>query len=168
MSQGSHRLAIWLLTRYSVDSWRESFIGDLIEQYEERGAWWYWRQILGAVRTHVAGLLLTATQTRVPAVQCAEYICDVVLWILLGACGLIQVPLYTALFIGRMPLTKFEGSLLIAVSILVGASLIGAAIAVREIRIRMAPRDRTPRFVVRERTVVRGGSGSPLDRSRLS
>lgn len=141
MSQGSHRIAIWLLTRYSADTWCESFIGDLIEQYEERGAWWYWWQVLGAVRTHVASLLLTATRTRVPAVQCAEYICDAVLWILLGACGLIQVPLYMALFIGRMPLTKFEGSLLIAVSVLVGASLIAAAIAVREIRLRMVSRD---------------------------
>ncbi len=113
-----------------------------MEQYEQRGGWWYWRQTLGAVRAHAVGHLVTAAETHAPAAQCAAYICDVVLWIVLGACGFIQLAICTALLVGRTPLTKSEASLIIAISVSIGAALIAAAVAVREIRIRMALRER--------------------------
>ena len=135
MSTGERqRLATWVLTRCTPEYRRESLIGDVIEQYEERGAWWLWRQALGAVRAHTIRLLLTATETRVPA---AEYIGDLVMWIALGMCGLIQLPIYADLFISWTPLIRSELSIAI-VSAVIGAGLIGAATTAHGLRMRAA------------------------------
>lgn len=134
MSRGEpQRLATWLLTRCTSDYRRDSFIGDLMEQYEERGGWWYWRQALGAVRAHTVRLFLTAAETEVPA---AEYIEDIVMGIALGMFGLIQLPIYAVLLISWTPLSRSELSMTV-VSTMIGAALIGAA-TVHEIRMRTA------------------------------
>ena len=135
MSSGERqRLATWVLRRCTPDYRRDSLIGDLIEQYEERGAWWFWRQALGAVRAHTVGLILTATEREVPA---AEYIGDLVMWIALGMCGVIQLPIYANLFISWTPLIRSELSITV-VSGMIGADLIGAATTAHGLRIRAA------------------------------
>jgi hypothetical protein len=129
---GRQRLATWILTRCTSDYMRDALIGDLLELYEERGSWWYWRQILGAVRAHPVRLLWSAVETRVPA---AAFIDDLVIGVALGMCGLIQLPIYALLFIGWTPMTRSESSIVI-VSTLIGAALIAAATTVHEIRMR--------------------------------
>jgi hypothetical protein len=105
-----------------------------MEQYEERGGWWYWRQALGAIRAHSVQLLLTATETDVPA---AEYIGDLVMWIALGIFAFIQLPIYADLFITWTPLLRSD-LCTVVVSAMIGAALIGAATTVHEIRMRKA------------------------------
>jgi hypothetical protein len=52
------RLATWILAQIAPDYRRDSFLGDLIEQYEQgRPAYWYWRQV-GAVMGLVSARLL--------------------------------------------------------------------------------------------------------------
>lgn len=41
------RIALWLLERFGPDN--EPLIGDLIEQFETRSRWWFWRQVLAAL-----------------------------------------------------------------------------------------------------------------------
>jgi hypothetical protein len=128
------RLATWILTRCTSDYRRDSFIGDLMEQYEERGGWWYWRQVLGAVRAHSHRLLLTAAESDVAA---TEYIGDLILWIALGMYGVIQVSVYAMLLIGSMLPIRSNSSIL-AVGAMIFVALLGAATAVHEIRMRTA------------------------------
>jgi len=127
------RLATWILTRCAFDYRRDSFIGDLIEQYEERGGWWYWRQALGALRTHSATLLVTAAETG----PTAEVIGDLILGIALVGYGCIQLGIYANLFIGWTPM-RSDLSSLIVVSTMIGAALIGAAVTLHKIRLRAA------------------------------
>ena len=128
------RLATWVLTHCTPEYLRDALIGDLLEQYEQRGGWWYWRQALGAVRANAVRALLSATKTNVPA---AEFVGDLVTWIALGMFGLIQLPVYVELFFGETPLLRSAmGSA--PVSALIVAVLMGAATAAREIRTRMA------------------------------
>jgi len=55
------RLATWLLAHISPGYRRDSFIGDLIEQYRQgRNARWYWRQVAVALGLAGARLLRTA------------------------------------------------------------------------------------------------------------
>jgi hypothetical protein len=135
-SREPQRLATWVLSRCTPDYRRESLIGDLMEQYQQRGGWWYWRQALGAARAHSVRLLLTATETQVPA---AEYIGDLVMWIALGMCAVIQLAIYSILVISLTPLIASEVSVVV-VGALLAASLFGAVTTAHEIRIRTAAR----------------------------
>jgi len=128
------RLAIWVLMRCTSDYERDSFIGDLIEQYEERGGWWFWRQILGAVRARLVGLVSTAKETRV---QATEFIGDLIMWIALGMCALIQLPIYANLFISWTPLGSSEQRTVV-VSVLIAGFVIGAATTAHRIRMKAA------------------------------
>lgn len=96
MSSGHPRLATWILTHCAPEYRRDSFIGDLIEQYGARGSWWYWRQALGAVRTYSLTRLLTATEPGVPA---AEYVADLVTAIALALFAFNQVPFFAEVFL---------------------------------------------------------------------
>jgi hypothetical protein len=123
------RLATWILRRCTPAFRRDSFIGDLMEQYEERGGCWYWRQALGAVRARSTDLLVSATEAEVPA---AEYVGDLFMSILLGMCGLTQLLLYVVLVITLIR----SGFSIVVVSVLVGTASIGAATRAHEIRMR--------------------------------
>jgi hypothetical protein len=128
------RLATWILTRCTSDYQRESFLGDLSEQYEERGVWWYWRQALGAVRAHIIRLVVIATETRV---QATEFIGDLIMWVALGLCALVQLPIYADLIISWTPMIRSEPKIIV-VSAMIGAALIAAATTAHEIRLRAA------------------------------
>ena len=128
------RLATWLLTRCTSDYRRESLIGDLLEQYEQRGECWYWRQALHALRLHLARKLLDATERRVSV---AEFIGDLALWIVLVLFSLMQFPVYVAVFFGDTPLIRSQVGLGV-VSALTVLALMGAATLTHEIRSRTA------------------------------
>jgi hypothetical protein len=128
------KLATWILMRCAADYRSESFIGDLIEQYEERGDWWYWRQALGAVRTHSVRRLSTATNTNR---QTAELLGDLIIGIAFIVFGSLQLAIYSRLIIGWTRL-RSDLSSLIVVSTMIGAVLIGVAAAVHESRRRTA------------------------------
>jgi hypothetical protein len=131
MSRGEpQRLATWLLTRCTPEHRRDSLVGDLIEQYEDRGGWWYWRQALGAVRAHAVRLLVTATESEVPAAECIE---DLVVWVALAIFASIQLPIYADLFISWTSLIRSDLSI-IAVSTAIASALIGAATTIQVIR----------------------------------
>jgi hypothetical protein len=127
------RLATWILTRSASDYGRDSFIGDLVEQYEERGGWWYWRQVLGAVRARFSTTLATAVARQIPA---AEFIGDLVMWIVLGVCGCFQLLICAVLLLIWTPLANSDLGIFLG-SILVGGILIGV-VAAHEIRSRRA------------------------------
>lgn len=137
MSRGEpQRLATWILTRCASDYGRASFIGDLVEQYEERGGWWYWRQVLGAVRARSFMALANAMARQIPA---AEFIGDLVMWIVLGTCGCMQLMICGGLLLSWTPLMNSDLGLYLG-STLVGSILIGAVAAAHEIRSRTARR----------------------------
>ena len=125
------RLATWILTRCTSEQQRESFLGDLVEQYPERGAWWYWRQTLGAVRAHCVRLVVASTENELPVVQ---FIGDLILWVALGMCALIELPIYAELIISWTPLVQSQLSIT-AVSIVIGALVFVAATIVHRLRI---------------------------------
>ena len=127
-------VATWVLTRIAPDYERDAFIGDLIEQYEERGGWWFWRQVLGAVRAHFVRLVIHATETRV---QATEFIGDLIMWIALGMCALIQLPIYADLLISWTPLMRSQQSIVV-VSALIAGGLIGGATTAHQIRTKTA------------------------------
>ena len=127
-------VATWVLTRCAPDYERDAFIGDLIEQYDERGGWWFWRQVLGAVRAHVFRVVMHATKTRV---QATEFIGDLIMWIALGMCALIQLPIYADLLISWTPLIRSQQSIGV-VSGLIAGGLIGAATTAHQIRTKAA------------------------------
>ena len=128
------RVATWVLTRCAADYEREAFIGDLIEQYDERGGWWFWRQVLSAVRAHFVRLAIHATETRV---QATEFIGDLIMWIALGMCALIQLPIYADLLISWTPLIRSQQSIGV-ISALLAGGLIGAATTAHQIRTKAA------------------------------
>ena len=54
MNKPAPRLATWLLIRFSSGPHGEAIAGDLMEQYAaHRSTWWYWRQVLSAIRADV-------------------------------------------------------------------------------------------------------------------
>jgi hypothetical protein len=128
------KLATWILMRCAADYRSESFIGDLIELYEERGDWWYWRQALGALRTHSVRRLSTATDTNG---QTAELLGDLIIGVAFIVFGSLQLAIYGRLVI-RWTQLRSGLSSLIVVGTMIGAVLIGATAAVREIRRRTA------------------------------
>jgi hypothetical protein len=131
MSAGRH-LATWILTHCAPDYRGDSFVGDLIEQYEQRGPWWYWRQALGALRVHAIRRLSSARETDVPA---AEYVGDLMMAIALGVFALNQLPFYAEMLIGTTRLAR-SPSTMVVVSAVIGAALLGAVAIAHAIRIR--------------------------------
>lgn len=132
-----HRIATWLLTRCTSGYRHDSFIGDLLEQYEERGGWWYWLEAVGALRVHTGRLLIAAMERDVAA---AEFIGDLISWIALGACALLQLGIFAGFFgslVYRTHLIRLEPSLVVSGSMIVIA-LLGAAITVQGTKIRTA------------------------------
>jgi hypothetical protein len=141
MSTGERqRLATWVLTLFTPEYMRDSLIGDLVEQYEVRGAWWYWRQALGAVKARTQSVLLASTQTEVPA---AEFIGDLVLSIALCLSGCGQICVYTSLLFRWTPFIRSDIGLLIG-SALMGSALICVVAAAHVIRTRTFRQLRTP------------------------
>ena len=54
MTAQAPRVATWLLVRFSSGPHGEAIAGDLLEQYLARPSrWWYWRQVLSAIRANV-------------------------------------------------------------------------------------------------------------------
>jgi len=132
MSGVGERLATWILTRCAPDYRGDSFLGDLIEQYEQRGAWWYWRQALGALRVHMLQRLSSAHATEVPA---AEYVGDLMMAIALGVFAFNQLPFYAEMLIGTIRLSRSPWCMVI-VSASIGAALLSAVVIGRAIRTR--------------------------------
>lgn len=135
MSRQQQRLATWLLTRCAPEYQRDSFLGDLWEQYEERGAWWYWRQVLGAVRLHTLSRFVSSSESDVPV---GEFICDLVMTIALIIFAVNQLPMYAVLFLSSTSLSRSQFSTAI-VSGSMGAIVMAAVIVARGIRRRALP-----------------------------
>lgn len=133
----SQRLATWILTRCTADYGRESLIGDLIEQYETRGRWWYWRQVLGAIRTRSIRVLLAATETHLPA---ADFIADLIMCVALAIFCLMQLSICARLLLIWMGLIRSE-LMIIVVSPLIGVALITTTRLAHELQLRL---DRGP------------------------
>lgn len=126
------RLATWILTRCTSEYRRESLLGDLMEQYQQRGPWWYWWQALGALRAHTLRLILATTENEVRVV---DFVGDLVLWLALGMCALIELPIYADLIISWTPLVRSERSIT-AASVTMGALVVVAAITAHRLRTR--------------------------------
>lgn len=126
------RLATWILEHCTSDYRRDSLMGDLLEQYRERGACWYWLQALSAVRVRALRSVVTATETEVSA---AEFIGDLVWWTALGICGCGQLALCAAVLV-RSTSTGMSGLYVAVVSALIAAVFIGGARAAHEIRMK--------------------------------
>jgi hypothetical protein len=64
------RLATWILAHVAPDYRRESFIGDLIEQYGQgRTARWYWSQVGAVIGVATARLLRAAISVSAAALM---------------------------------------------------------------------------------------------------
>ena len=123
-------LLIWLLNRCAPEYGHDSFVGDLLEQYELRGAWWCWRQALGAVRARAIRGLVTGPESDVPI---ADYIGDLVISSSLGIFALIALRTYAELIIGWITATRSEFSTIV-VSISIGVGLTAAVAIFHELR----------------------------------
>jgi hypothetical protein len=134
------RVATWILAHCTSDYQRESLLGDLREQYEDRGGWWYWRQALSAVRTHIIRVVVTAAERPV---QAAEFIGDLIMWVALGLCALIQLPIYADLLISWTPLVRSEPKIIV-VTAMIAAALVVAAATVHGIRARRLELSESP------------------------
>jgi hypothetical protein len=54
MTARTPRVATWLLLRFSSGPHGEAIAGDLMEQYATHPSrWWYWRQVLSAIRADI-------------------------------------------------------------------------------------------------------------------
>ena len=54
MIKGAPAVATWLLIRFSSGPHGEAIAGDLLEQYAAHPSrWWYWRQVLSAIRAGI-------------------------------------------------------------------------------------------------------------------
>lgn len=136
MSSRAPRVATWILERCISDYQTDSFIGDLIEQYRERGRWWYWRQALGAMRIRAFRALTAVTETKAPTADVFE---DIVAWIALAACSWYQVAIFAYVLLSWIPLIR-SNSAAIIVSVLIDIALMAAAGAGSVIRVRMNPK----------------------------
>lgn len=166
--QEPHRFATWLLTRCTSDYRRDSFIGDLLEQYEERGGWWYWLEAVAALRVHTGRLFFSAMERDIPA---AEFIGDLLTWVALGACGLVQLGIYAHLLgvvVYRPHLVDSEPSFVVGISMIV-LPLIGAAITVQRAKQKTARATRArwlralhTRIASSARQIRRSGDKAPF------
>lgn len=118
MSPREPRLATWILEHCISDYRCESFIGDLIEQYPERGGWWYWLQALDAIR---ARTIRTAAAATRPEGSAAEVLEDQFSWIALNAWGYIQAVICIGLLLSRTHLANSSTALLIGAAVTAGA-----------------------------------------------
>ena len=141
MNSREPRLATWILEHCISDYRCDSFIGDLIEQYPERGSWWYWRQAVDSIRVRAARSLVTATEARVSA---AEFVGDLILWIMLAMCGCCQLLLCAFFLVYRGPVAKSNLAIAIGAAVIVSA-FIGAVSAARVLRMRAPRRSCVPR-----------------------
>ena len=58
MNKRAPGLATWLLVRFSSGPHGESIAGDLMEQYAAHPSrWWYWQQVLSAIRAEIVSTL---------------------------------------------------------------------------------------------------------------
>lgn len=109
-------------------------MGDLAEQYEARGAWWYWRQALGAIRARSIGTLLTATETNLSA---ADFIGDLIIGVALGLFCIMQLGMCAVVLIDWTGLIRSELTIVV-VAPLMGVALIAIARLAHEFRSRIA------------------------------
>ena len=134
MSGGQPRLATWILTRCAPEYRRDSFIGDLVEQYEMRGNWWYWRQALGALRACSIRYLTTVSTADMSS---AEYVGDVVTAVTLVLFAFNQVPFFAELFLDSTALGRSRTGSAIA-DTLIGAAFLAAVTVAHLLRTRSA------------------------------
>lgn len=134
MSNGHPRLATWILTRCAPDYRGDSFIGDLLEQYETRGSCWYWRQALGALRACSVRRLLSANDTTVLT---ADYVGDLVTAVTLILFGFNQVGFFAGLFLHSSRWLHSRSNHAVAESAL-GAAFLASVVVVHLIRTRSA------------------------------
>lgn len=123
-------LLIWLLNRCAPEYGHDSFVGDLLEQYELRGGWWCCRQVLGAIRARAIRGLLTGPGDEAPI---AEYVGDLVIASSLGIFAVIALRTYAELMIGWVTSTRSEFSTIV-VSVLIGVALTATVAIVHELR----------------------------------
>lgn len=135
MSAGQPRLATWLLTRCAPEYEREAFLGDLIEQYEQRGRWWYWRQALHALRTHAIAGLRSARAHEVCAAECVG---DVAMALALVVFALNQLPFLAELLLSWTAHRVRSDALIVTVSALIVAALLATVAGTRVLRLRVA------------------------------
>ena len=141
MSTGEPRLATWILEHCISDYRCDSLIGDLVEQYPERGIWWYWLQAVNSIRVRAIRTLVTATETKASA---AELVGDLIVWIVLSGCGCVHLLLCAYLLMSWTPLAESELALVIGAPVSSGV-LIGAVTAANAIRMRTPRRPCVPR-----------------------
>ena len=135
MSRRRQRLATWLLTRCAPEYRRDSYLGDLLEQFEERGSWWYWRQALGAVRLYVLGKLVSSSDSDVPI---GEFICDLVMTVALIIFAVNQLSMYAVLLVSCTAMRKSDlGTAVVGASL--ALAVMAAVIVARGIRRRAVP-----------------------------
>lgn len=135
MRRGERQLlAIGILTLFAGEYRRESLIGDVLEQYHERGGWWYWRQVLGVVLAHPYRVFLVCKEIHAPA---AEIATNLMSWLLLGLCGIFELVLCASLVLTFTSQNRSNMSL-ITVSFMIGAAFVCTAAAIRRLRMRRA------------------------------
>jgi hypothetical protein len=109
-------------------------MGDLLEQYDARGSWWYWRQALGAVRVCSIRHLLSANE---PDVLAADYVGDIVTVVTLVLFAFNQVGFFTDLFLYSTPLLHSKSGGTVA-DTTIGAAFLTSIIVARLFRTRAA------------------------------
>jgi len=127
------RLATWILEHCASDYRCDSLMGDLIEQYPERGIWWYWRQAVHSVRARAIRTLVTATEAKVSA---AEFAGDLIFWIVLAACGCLYLLICAGFLLSRTPFAANQTWLQVIGAALICGAFIGAITAAHAIRLR--------------------------------
>jgi hypothetical protein len=127
------RLATWILQHCISDYRCDSLIGDLVEQYPQRGTWWYWRQAVNSIRVRAIRTLVTATETKASA---AELVGDLIVWIVLAACGCVHLLICAGLLLSLTPFPANQAWLQVIGAALICAAFIGAVTAAHAIRLR--------------------------------
>lgn len=134
MSPREPRLATWIL-EHCVSEYRgDSFLGDLIEQYPERGIWWYWRQALDAMRARAIRTVVAATETEGSVADSLE---DQISWIVLNGYGCLQGAVFTGMLLRNTCFARSGLAMAIGVALTVGAVNCAAG-AAHVLRMRVA------------------------------
>jgi hypothetical protein len=135
MSTGEQqRLATWVLTRCTPEYKRDSLIGDLLEQCEARGEWWYWQQVLRSIRPWAHCVLLTAIESQEST---ADFIGDLILSIAFAIVGCYQLCLCASIAFSSTLFVRSDLGLLVG-GVLMGCALMGVVTVAHEIRMRTA------------------------------